>query len=233
MDADSTFDALGAEIRELESSIHESRSALRRSSRTAVLISFILCLTVSAFLFLNYITLSTSWASESFGHSMKRELREFSPTLMNHVNELGQNLLPVYVEEARQQLAAASPELSLRLQAEVGEFKADLTQTLHEELETMQIRVTDRALREIYANFPNLAADRPQHDLAERLHATMEQSLVEALLTLEERFVQDFDRIQSSLLQLDLNDCGESTLDLQKRFLQLWLRLLDLEIMEF
>ena len=88
MNADSAFDALGAEIRGLEGSIHESRAALRRSSRTAVLISLILCLTVSAFLLLNYITLRTSWASENFSHSMKQELEEFSPILLKQVSTL-------------------------------------------------------------------------------------------------------------------------------------------------
>ncbi len=232
VETDAAFDALGAEIRQLEGSIVESRQALKRSSRTAVVISLLLCLTVSVFLLLNYVTLSTSWASENFSTSMQQELEDFGPVLVSEINQLGQEILPTLAREGRIGLSERGPELTDAVQTQLGLFQTDLHATLHSELERLQLRVTDRALREIYANFPTLSSDSQQKQLAQRFRTTMESALIDGLLQVENSFAADVSRVQESLLQLDLTDRETDTTELQKRFLQLWLQLLDQEIME-
>ena len=77
-----------------------------------------------------------------------------------------------------------------------------------------------------------LADPAKQQDLERRLHAVCDETLEKSRRDFEALFVQDVSRLQQEVLKFDVSDTHETTVDLQKKFLHIWLQLLDQEIMK-
>lgn len=68
--------------------------------------------------------------------------------------------------------------------------------------------------------------------MTQRVHEICDGSLQKALDDFNVLFVKDMQQVQHALMQFDLPASDIPTVELQKKFLRLWLQLLDQEIMQ-
>ena len=81
-------------------------------------------------------------------------------------------------------------------------------------------------------HYPELNDPAKQAQLEKRLHSVCDNALESSLLEFDRMFSKDVGRLQDTILTFELKDGEDSTVDLQKKFLRLWLKLLDQEIMK-
>ena len=62
------------------------------------------------------------------------------------------------------------------------------------------------------------------------IYQSSEDTVGQALVKFDARFSGDVSRLQDVVMSFDVSDTNEPTVELQKRFLRTWLRLLDKEI---
>ena len=232
MDSDTALNSIAAEVRQLEQAMENNRSVLQRTGRTAVFITLTLCLTICTFLLVNYFTLSTTWAKENFARSIEKELVEFSPSLIKQVNLLARDLLPIYSQEGRRQLMRLGPQIAERAELQLTLLNEELLQSIHKQLQESRLRVVKDAEKQIYECYPSLAKSGSREDLTNRFRNVTENALINALASFEGRFARDVDDVRDSILKMDVSDTNETTEELQKKFIHLWLQVLDREIME-
>ena len=99
-------------------------------------------------------------------------------------------------------------------------------------LDETEGRVLQRMEKTIVDTFPDLQDPAKRSDLEKRLHATCDRVTGTALHDFDTLFVKDVNRLQDVIFKFDVSDKEISTVDLQKKFLHLWLQLLDQEIMK-
>ena len=219
MDSDTALNSIAAEVRQLEQAMENNRSVLQRTGRTAVFISLTLCLTICTFLLVNYFALSASWAKENFTRSIEKELAEFSPMLIEQINMLAQDLLPIYTQEGRRQLMQLGPQIAQRAEEQLSLLNRDLLHSIHKQLERSRMRIVDDAQKQIYDCYPALAKRGGREELTERFRNITESTLMAAIGSFEKRFSKDVDAVRDSILNMDVSDTNETTEELQKKFI--------------
>jgi hypothetical protein len=140
--------------------------------------------------------------------------------------------MPIYFAEWKRQLQASWPEISNKLEAELLELGSNLTSRINHYFTESENRILEGAELALGENFPELKDPGKQAELNRRLHATCDQALEKVLLDFDKRFSGDVARLQQEIFKFDISDKGETPVDLQKKFLHLWLQLLDQEIMK-
>ena len=70
------------------------------------------------------------------------------------------------------------------------------------------------------------------YSIGKSFQGITEEALATAISQFEKRFSGDVENLRKSVLKLDVSDTGEPDVELQKKFIHLWLKLLDQEIME-
>ena len=94
----------------------------------------------------------------------------------------------------------------------------------------MDGRIRDQAMSAIAESYPNLMEPGEQARLMQSFEIVTEAALLRALTDFDDHFSKDAREFQEDILSFDLRDTDESTPDLQKKFIRLWLKLLDAEI---
>jgi len=223
---------LEAEVRLLEATLREEREATRQSRRFTLTFCGVLVTLVLAFALVNYFKLSSELTAENFRKSLEHELREVGPVAMEEFSRLGENLLPVFAAEWKKQMEAAWPEIQKQLEAEVSQLGSGASNRVNSLLADAQERIFARVEASIEETYPQLNSPESRVQLDRRLHQVCDATLHEALLTFDKSFSKDVGALQRTVLKFDVSDTNESTVDLQKKFLRLWLQLLDQEIMK-
>ena len=122
-------------------------------------------------------------------------------------------------------------EISAALQNEMDELCQQIVVSVKDEIQSVEQRVLDDVETTLRETYPALAQDRGAA-IQRRLREEGEAAVVSAVANFHDQFGQHVDDVRKSLLKFDLRDTGETRVDLQKRFIHLWLQLLDQEIME-
>lgn len=232
MDREKLWDDFAAEIRELDAALGTQRGAQRRSSRGLAVFSATALLTILLFILVNYLTLSSSWAKEKLAAGFQQEFAELGPAALDHVHQLGSELLPLYAREGRRQLAELAPAITAELAQQVDLAQGELLAASHRQLEASKARILALLCREIFGREVGSLADEEEKRLLERFQLVSQKALAEAVTTIEQRFSRDLEAVRNALLRLDISDTAESPADLQKKFLRLWLQALDQELEE-
>jgi hypothetical protein len=154
-----------------------------------------------------------------------------TPAAIREFNLLGKDLVPLYAAEWQKQFSAAWPEISRKLESEMSELGNNVLISVHTQLAESESRVLDKTQQVVFASYPALSTGKSREEVTRRLHTISEDALIKALGNFDTKFSKDIDSLQSTLLKFDLTDANETTVDLQKKFLHLWLQLLDQEIM--
>lgn len=223
---------LEAEVQRLEASMEAERLAAKRASRLTLGFAAVIASVVLVFLAINYLRVRSELTPEKLTRSLEQEMHEFGPTALREMNILGQDLLPVYAAEWKLQLEAAWPEIATRVQAEFGKLARNLAERTHDQLAACEGRLLARLTDVVVRTNPDLASPTRRAEIERRIHAACDTALERALLDFDGLFSRDVARLEDTILGFDVSDGEESKVDLQKKFLHLWLRLLDEEIMK-
>jgi len=232
MNLQTEIQQLDAEIRQLEKLVHNEGVAVRRSGSAPLLVSAVLATIILVFLVINYVWFSSQLTPQKLTASLEKELVEVSPAAMRQVTILGQDLLPVYADEWKKQMQAAWPQVAAKLEAEVVHLGDDVLFAVHRTLAETEARVLAETEKSIHAAYPDLNDPSQREEIAARLHAACDEALAKSLGDFDALFSKDVRKIEDLLLRFDVTDTNESTVDLQKKAIHLWLQLLDQEIME-
>jgi hypothetical protein len=232
MNRDRELRQLEAEVRQLEEATAAGNLASRQTSRSAMGVTSALALTISVFLLANYFNLRSAWTREKFQQSLAEELGELSPKAAEEARLLGRALLPVYATEGRKQLQELAPEISSRSEEELLRLNNDLLATVHDKLLASQRRLLQAAEKMVFDSYPGLRDPAARAELEQRLRSVTEDAIEQALVDFDRRFSEQVRSLQEAILKFDVADGDESVVDLQKRFIHIWLQLLDQEIME-
>lgn len=220
------------EVRRLEESLGSARAAAERAHRTSLVMGACIALIVGTFLLLNYLNFRAELTTEKLAASIQHQLREVSPAAFREFGQLGQELLPVYASEWQQQFQAAWPAIKEKLDAEMTLLANNAVTRVDSHLNACEQRVLDETRRVLVSNFPEFEDPKAQEIMTARIQEVCEGSFTKALDDFNTLFVNDMTRVQRAIAEFELPEIQASTIDLQKKFLHLWLQIVDQEIMQ-
>ncbi len=223
---------LQAQIGALESAFSADQAQARGTSRAATCVTVALCLSITVFALINYLNVRSNWAHADVAKSIELEVAEISPALQAELKSLSQSLLPVYSHEGRAQLLAFGPDVARQLRQEVDQLGVDILGLVNNEFDGLQSRVSVQSQSIIMSAYPSLTDPAKRASFETDIEAITSNALLDVFSTFQERFNKDIKDIESCLVEFDVSDTGEDTTDLQKKFIHLWLRVLDQELSE-
>jgi hypothetical protein len=200
----------------------------RRTTAVTVGISVLILLMVGGFSLANYMHFKSEWTEEKFAASLNRELEYLKPSVSKQIEELGKILMPVYAEETRRQFPEVAPILADRVSEEVDKFCDEFHKEVHGKMHGTGNNLRRRIMQNIFDSYPHLKDQREQEALMGRFKQSTDQSLASAVAHFEQLFSKDIDEFQNTLYEVP--DTNEPLVELQKRFIRLWIQLLDEEI---
>lgn len=224
-------DGLRADVDELKRAIEDAQRTRQRTSHSALTVSIVLGLVVLAFVMVGYFTLCDEWTTEKLSRQITREARNLSPVAMAQLDALGTALGPVFAEAAREQFTLMKPELSAKAEAELDRLGQDVNDRVRRRLDQTQDRLLVATREAVLASVPGLAEPAAQRKLERRLETLTQDSVQRVLIGFDERFSGDTGKMQEAVHRLDPGASGASRTALQKKFIHLWLQIIDQEIM--
>ncbi len=222
---------LEEEVARLEVLIAQEHAQSRKAMRRSLIVTSALAAMVLLTLLVNGIKFRREFTGDHFRDSLAKELRELSPTALRQLNLLGKEVLPVYTQQLEAQMEKLAPELQAKLMEETDLLVQDILDSADGTLRDSENGLIDRASAIIVQRYPSLEGESSREEIARRLHGILDASLASTLQEFLAQYGAEVETVQGSLLKFDLADTGETQVDLQKKFLHIWLQLLDEEIM--
>ena len=232
MSTDKDIKGLETEVQRLEESLKKEVAYTQKTARYVTSIPLALSIVLLVFILINYVNITTEYTEEKFSDSLRQEMQELTPTAVRELRSLGDVVLPVYIKEFRDQFVSMGPEILKRFHTELDELSNDVLTGVHEHLTQAETRILEKSEVALFESYPNLSDASQQREITESLRGLTESAVTDAILNFERRFGKHVASVRDELLQLDVSDTGETQVDLQKKFIHLWLDLLDKEIME-
>jgi len=226
------LESLRCEVDRLDESLALSKAANERAARTTLAIAASLALIVVAFVLANYLNLRAEWTSAKFSESLGKELEQLEPSAREELRKLGSAIVPVYLEAGESEVRAMGPAIAARVEDELELLGNGVRDGVRDHVRAAQARVSRTVEDAIVASFPQVTNRTRSHVISERFRATAEESLAVAVNTFDDRFGERVEEFERALLAFDLTDSDETRVDLQKRFITLWLDLLKDEIVD-
>ena len=232
MSSDHRLNEVESEVKRLEGALTYGTAAARRSARATLVIASALALVVVAFIITNFVNLKSEWTQEKFSESLDDELAELRPVAEKELKKLWAQVLPIYMKEGKAQMERMGPQMGERFDRELDILCKDITVGVHDRLHSTQTRVLDAVHKTIYDSFPHLQDDVKSELLERRFQDVTEQSITNAMVKFDRKFGERVEEFQKTLVTFDVSETTDDSVDLQKKFLGLWLDLLKSEIME-
>ena len=225
-------DALEARVAQLELAQDAENAARKRNSSVVLAISLTLMAIVTWFSVKIYNHGDYEWTQDKLTTSFSTELQQMNPAAMAQAQALGEHLLPIFVAEGRSQIKRMGPEISRRLSEQVDLMGNELHAGVHAQLTVAVSQIRDHTMEALFSAYPNLRDEAEQRRLTARFMAIARGAILEAVTVFDRRFSEDVDALAQTLIEFDDSESEETTVELQKRFIHLWLQLVDAEIMK-
>ena len=232
MPPESTVKQLEAELGQLDTSHQADRHIDHRGAMIQLALVSVAGLIILGFLLTNFLYFRTEWTEAKFAQSLQAELEVLNPEVSDQLRAMGKNLMPVYVEEGRRQLPRVAPAFSRALTRQLDRFAADFQTDAYARLGQTEDRVRARTMDVVFASYPSMRSPAEQAKLDHAFRTITDTASTQAIEEFHQRFSRDAAGLQRAILDFDVPDPDESTVDLQKKFIHLWLQLLDEEIMK-
>jgi hypothetical protein len=220
------------EIHQLEEFVNAQVQERQRAGKTSALLACALVLIVLGFVFVNFTHLRAELTQDKVSESLSRELGTLSPVAIQEIGLLGRQLLPIYAAEFKKQLEVAWPQISVTLQSEADALSNDILLESHKFLVASEERILKAVEMTVEESFPHLQDPAQKAELERKIDEICQSTLTGSLEEFDTLFSKDVAKVRDSLLKFELSDVQESPLELKKRFIHLWLQLLDMEVME-
>ena len=226
---DDSIHGLLAEIAELKNSVRRREELGHQRARSLHLLGILGVGTVLGVAAFAWIRVCAEWDGERVRDSFTHEFEELMPLAREELTELGSEVLPLLAEQGRAGLEERWPEISEELKRQSGL----LADGLAERAERTGIETRDRILREgaasVLAAFPVFEDPVAREELERYVEDSFEDALASALADFEQRFDAQLEGTRNELAAFDTTR-PEDTNRLQRRFIQLWLQLLEEEV---
>ncbi len=232
MQSEQAVKRLEDELHMLENVEKAERATDRRSSILSLAVASCMVLVLIGFLLANFLYFKSEWTEEKFAKSLQTELGELNPVVMEELRTMGQELLPVYAQEGRKQLPGMAPTISKELSKQLVQFSSDFQADAYERLDKTEDGIRFKTRRILYNAYPDLKDSKEKNKLTANFMVMTDNSVACSIDEFRTRFSKDADAFQRTLQDLNVADSDELTIDLQKKFIRLWLQLLDEEIMK-
>lgn len=223
---------LRSRIEALVRATRNERQAIRRASITVALVSSALLIIVAVFAFVNYRHIKSEWTEEKLAAGFQKELEVLNPSANKELRQLGQHLLPIYAQAGRQKFMDMAPEIAERINAEVNHLGAHLTSDARSRLTSSVDRIRSRTADVIFAAYPGLEAESEKEELTNSFRRLTEDSVSTTINDFAVLFATDIRKLETKIHAFNTAPTDEPTVELEKRFIHLWLQLLDAEIMK-
>jgi hypothetical protein len=231
MQPDAAVKRLQDEFQKLDQSITEEREIDRRATIITISLAAAIGLVIVGFLLVNFIYFKSEWTEEKFAKSLQTELEVLNPVVLEQLRTMGKNLMPVYAEEARRQLPGMAPRFSKELSRQLEQFSYDFQADTVARFDKTEERIRAQTHEIVFAAYPGLRSEAEQEKLNRSFETITHDAVAGAIEHFQTRFSKDTDEMQSVILDFKPQPTEEDTVDLQKKFIHLWLQLLDEEIM--
>lgn len=230
--AEQTEKELRSQIEALVSATRSEREASRRASITVTLVSSVMLTIVAVFSIVNYGHIKAEWTEEKLAARFQEELEVLSPSATKELHQLGQHLLPVYAQAGREKFMDMTPEIAERVKSEVNHLGAHLKTDAHSRLEASMQNIRSRTEGAIFAAYPELETESEKEELTRSFRRMTEDSVSTSMNDFSELFAADIYKLETQIRAFNTMRTDEPTVELEKRFIHLWLQLLDAEIMK-
>jgi hypothetical protein len=138
----------------------------------------------------------------------------------------------VYADEVGRQFERKSgviretvgTELDLLVQEVMVDARRHMTET-ESHVREMTLGIIDR-------NFPELDTPEAKARLVTQVSDIANAAVAEQVIAFEERYAKDMAELRDTIAYLDVQDTGESTAELRRRFLSLWLQIINEELLK-
>jgi len=232
MDSEKTLTAVEKELEQLGVVLREEIIARKKATKTSRLVTLALTGVVLFFVGLNVVHFSSAWSEDKFKQSLEKEMPELTPVAMRELNTMSQELLPVYAEEGKRQLQSFVPDLKEAVERELDLMGTKIVNDVHEDIHTSLNIVYGKIGEQLYEKFPELRDPKGQKEFQERFRAATEEAVLASVVEFETLFRKDVEELTDTVSKFTIEDENLSVPELRKKFLRLWLRLLDYEVME-
>ena len=232
MGSENEIQQIEQEVKNLEDLLTRELSRSQRTARHLSIVTFVLVALIVGFVLINFFNFRSAYTEEKFSRSLQAEMQELTPLAMRELKVLGKTVLPVYAKQMRTQLADMGPEIAKRFESELDQLGTTIVADVHTSLGAAQERVLASTEQTVFESYPDLNDKTKREALALKLHAATDEPVTKVIGKFVDRFGKHVAKAQEAVLRFDVSDSHETPADLQKKFIHLWIQLLDQEIME-
>jgi len=223
---------LEEDLSRLERAVEAQRTTDSRATSITISIAAVISLILVGFLLANFFYFRSEWTDEKFAKSLRTELEELNPVLLAELNTLGKDLVPVYVREGRKQFPEMAPRISRGMSKQLRQFNSDFMTDTHDRLNRTEERIRTQVRTLLFNTYPGLKSPGARARLEKNFNTITDNAVTCAIQEFQNRFMADVDSFQNTIRKLGVSRREEEMVDLQKKFIRLWLQLLDEEIMK-
>ena len=228
---DRTVDELSAQVAELEGEVKAQRSAAKKRSRITLGMTAAFCVVLLTMMATDYSRFRSKWTKEKLQAGLEKEMEFLTPSVRRQLDKLGSEVMPVFAAEGKKQMPERWPEVQNMLVAQVDDIRNLVIRHARQTMADTRQRVGNEVQHAVFASYPDLQNDSDRQELKDYFELMTDEAVSRAIGGFYQRFESRLDDTRETLARVDSNKT-ESDADLQKRFLTLWLNLLQEEIEE-
>lgn len=231
MPSEQDLTTLDAEVARLETILDAERRAARRRARVFAVFAVVLLAVVSGVVLGKWSELSDEWTPEKLEASLSREMGNLRPVAMDELVEMGQHLVPVFMQQGADQFENHADEIRKTMSSEFDGLLADLRNDMRLRLEITQDRIRIGAMQMLLEQYPELADPEERARLVSTFVAEADHALHTSIEDFVNRYAHEVDSFADVLGRFDAVGAEHSTPELQRKLIHHWLMAIDDRIM--
>ena len=220
------------EIEQLSLALELEETARKCVAKRKKIVTGTLVLIVLFFVCVNTQFFLAEWTGEKLANGLEKEIKELSPHAVQELNSLTKSVLPVYTQEAQIQMRIFLPKIAESLEKELHGFGTDVVEKLHDQLLLSFERTSRDVSEQLLKFYPDMEETAVQKQLEEDFRDAVETHVLGFLTDFKTKFEADVNDLTTTLLAFDIAASESSNIDVRKKFLRSWLRLLDFEVVD-
>jgi hypothetical protein len=218
-------------VEDLAASIAEERAEARRTSRVLIGVTTAMLLICGGSVFSMLSHVRSEWTEDRVARSLEREAEAIAPQVADQLAAMAGELAPVYGSEAGRQYQSMAPQIRRRVVEELDRFVLDVVANTRNRVNDSEERIRALTLQAVNEVYPELDTPEEKARFVQMVSDTAIAALHGRMKAFQERVSMDTGRLREAIVNFRVHDEGLPTIELQRRFLHLWLMIIDEELM--
>jgi hypothetical protein len=217
-------------IDQIESQLREYQQAQKKTGRIVALgtLAILICLTLFAVSLYNTVT--QRFTKETLVDALSNAAQGMEPQIKRQIITAAEEILPLYVQAAQEQISKDWPEIQQKLSAKSNQFPDQVQKLLVTDGQKMLARVEKHLEKTLTKEFPKVTPEKAQQ-LAQMLinHTALKSEKINDRL--EKLSMHELEKLQKVLEKYPINDYA--ALDrpvLEKKVLRKVVQVIDFEL---